>query len=169
MPRTVSDIMTANPVVLEDWENLLDVAQDMKRYSFRHLPVVESGKLVGLISHRDLLRCTASAIDPNIARDEKDHRLKERTFVRHVMTSDVETVSPDTPVTAAVNKLLVGRFGCLPVVDGDGTLVGIISEVDLLKLLTSLLESESEQWRAAARVVRLDPSIVNRDDDVLGS
>ena len=159
--------MTRDPVVLEEWENLLDVAHDMKRYSFRHLPVVDGGRLVGLISHRDLLRFTASALDPSLARDERDHRLKEKTFIRQAMTKDVQTVSPDDPVVVATHKLLGGRFGCLPVVDRDGTLVGIVSEQDLLKLLASMLESESEQWREAARVVRLDPSVVDRDQDAL--
>ena len=168
MQRPVSDIMTHNPVVLEEWENLLDVAQDMERYSFRHLPVVDGGRLVGLISHRDLLRFTASALDPSLARDQQDFRLKEKTFIRQVMTENVQTVSPETPVAVATSKLLTGRFGCLPVVDAEGVLVGIVSEQDMLKLLVSMLESESEQWKEAARVVRLDPSVVDRDEDALG-
>jgi CBS domain-containing protein len=51
----------------------------------------------------------------------------------------VESIAPDAPVAEAAQRLVEARFGCLPVVDGKGDLVGIVSEHDLLKLLTEEL------------------------------
>lgn len=141
MAQTVSEIMSRDLVVLEEWENLLDVARDMDRNGLRHLPVVSDGRLVGLLSHRDLLRYTASALDRSPIRDQRDSDLQAATFVAAVMTKHVQTVSPTTTVRDAAEALVEARFGCLPVVEEDGTLVGMLSEYDLLSLLVSLLES----------------------------
>ncbi len=142
MYRLVSEVMTKDVVVLEEWENLLDVARDMKRHHLRHLPVVDGKRLIGLVSHRDLLRYTSTELEHTAVRDMRDSQLKGRTFVREIMTEGIETVRPDTTVAEAVGKLITGRFGCVPVVDADGNLVGIVSEHDLLKLLAEMLKLE---------------------------
>ena len=165
MHRPVSEIMTRKLIVLQEWENLLDVAKDFDRFGVRHLPVVDEGRLVGLVSHRDLLRYTATGLDPTSLAAVRDHRFKERTFVREIMTQEIETVGPDTPIGVAVQKLVVARVGCLPVVDDDGQLVGIVSEHDLLKMLASLLKVEEGGWRAAGNAVRQSPPLVDRKTD----
>jgi acetoin utilization protein AcuB len=132
--------MTRNVVVLEEWENLLDVARDMKRHHLRHLPVVDAGKLVGLVSHRDLLGFAASQLDPRALAQDHDQNMGENTFVHHVMTRNVTTATPTTTIAEAARLLSDGRFGCLPVIQDD-ELVGIVTEHDLLKLLASRKES----------------------------
>ncbi|MEM9195066.1 MAG: CBS domain-containing protein [Myxococcota bacterium] len=159
--------MTRNLVVLHEWENLLDVAQDMERYRLRHLPVVDGKELVGLVSHRDLLRFTATALDGSVVRDVRDQQLKGGTFVRSIMTPDVTTVHPDSSVLEAVRTLIESRFGCLPVVDEKNELVGIVSEHDLLKVLAGLLDIEAGSWSNARGAVRESPSIVDRETDPL--
>ena len=135
METLVCDVMTEPVITIEEWENLLDVAQDMKRYHLRHLPVVDGRKLVGLISHRDLLRLSVSQLDPSPVGEAQDRRNKSNTFVTDVMTRNVEVVRPEDTVAHAARKLIVGRFGCLPVVDEADNLVGIVTEIDLLRLL----------------------------------
>ncbi len=135
METLVCDVMTEPVISIEEWENLLDVARDMRRYHLRHLPVVDGRKLVGLISHRDLLRFSVSQLDPSPLGEAQDRRNKANTFVTDTMTRNVETCRPEDTVAHAARKLIVGRFGCLPVVDDADNLVGIVTEIDLLRLL----------------------------------
>lgn len=134
-PKTVADVMTKEVVVLREEDNLAEVATDMERYHFRHLPVVDGRSLVGIVSQRDLLRFTASRLEQGAAAVDKERRLEEGTFVARVMTKAPETVLPETPLSVAAKKLVKGRFNCLPVVDANGDLVGIVTNHDLLKVL----------------------------------
>jgi CBS domain-containing protein len=97
----------------------------------RHLPVVKEGKLVGLVSHRDLIRTLA-----------RQGRGGPPIWVKDVMTKGVETVSPQTPVRQIIDKMLERKYGCVPVVDAEKRLVGIITETDVLRLAKELLERE---------------------------
>jgi CBS domain-containing protein len=140
MMKTVGDIMTRHVIVLTEEENLSGLEEGMKGFGLRHLPVVDDGKLVGLVSHRDLLRVSVSSLDNS--GDQKNERLFESTFVGEIMTRHVRTARPNTPVVEAARDLVDGRFGCLPVVDEDGTVVGIITEADLLKMIVELLDDD---------------------------
>jgi CBS domain-containing protein len=136
-PETVADVMTREVVVLREEDNLAEVAADMDHFRFRHLPVVDGRTLVGIISQRDLLRFTVSLLErPPVAAD-KDRHLKEQTFVAKVMTREPETVLPETPLKVAASKLVKGRFNCLPVVNAQNELVGIITNHDLLEVLAN--------------------------------
>ena len=134
---TVADIMVTQLVTLWEEDNLEQIGEQMDKWRIRHLPVVDGRKLVGLISHRDMLRWAASDLDKSRVRESQQHRLREETFVADVMTRDVETVRPETPIAEAARRLVTAKFGCLPVVDAEGNLVGIVSEHDLLRLLVN--------------------------------
>ncbi|HJL14010.1 MAG TPA: CBS domain-containing protein [Sandaracinaceae bacterium LLY-WYZ-13_1] len=134
-PKTVADVMTREVVVLREEDNLGEVAADMERYRFRHLPVVDGETLVGIISQRDLLRFAVSQLERSPLAQDKQRRLEEHTFVYRVMTRDPETVLPETPLKVAAAKLVEGRFNCLPVVNARNELVGIITNHDLLEIL----------------------------------
>ncbi len=136
---TVADVMTENVVVLREEDNLLDVASGLERFRFRHLPVVDGRRLIGIVTQRDLLRCTVSQLEhsgPGAA--ARDRALKEQTFVSIVMTRNPETIAPNASIADAAKKLVHGRFGCLPVVDANDELLGIVTEHDLLKVLAEL-------------------------------
>jgi len=125
----VSDLMTRSPVVAApEWP--LDKAIGlMAELRLRHLPVVERGTLVGVVSERDLLEATGWKPDRYI---EPDGAPK---VVRDSMTLPVETVAADDEVGTAVGLLLDRRLGCLPVVGPAGRLVGILTVADLLAAL----------------------------------
>jgi CBS domain-containing membrane protein len=139
--RVVSDIMTREVLVLSEEDNLRQIAEGMDRLSLRHLPVVDGTRLVGLVSHRDVLRLAVSALvaETPIGR-AREQRLEENAFIAKVMTRDPVTVAPDTPLAEAANILVRSKFGCLPVVDRDHNLVGIVTEHDFLKLLVRVLK-----------------------------
>jgi CBS domain-containing protein len=109
---------------------LIDVDDLLKRHHIRHVPVVRGPKLVGMVSHRDLIRALAR---------HPPGEASQPICVKDIMTRDVETVAPDTSAQEAIEKLLDHRFGCLPVVDGQGDLVGIVTESDFLRLARMLL------------------------------
>ena len=141
-PKTVSDIMTRRVIVLAEEENLELVEEGMEKFGLRHLPVVDEGKLVGLVSHRDVLRASVSSLEASYK--DKDKALKQKTFVSEIMTRDVQTVSPETSVLEAGKAMLQGHYGCLPVVDEKDVLVGIVTEHDFLKLTVGLLDELEE-------------------------
>lgn len=108
----------------------------LQEHRIRHLPVVERGRLVGIITDRDIRR-----VLPSPATSLEVHELLyllDRLTVGEVMTTKVITVAPETPVEEAARLLVEHRIGCLPVMEGD-RLVGIITETDLLAALAEVL------------------------------
>lgn len=139
IPKVVGEIMTREVITLFEEDNLDRIEEGMARYRFRHLPVVDEGRLVGLLTHRDLLRLQASILEPGAA--QKTHALGTSVFVRNVMQRNVLTVTAETPLVEAGKLLVDNKLGCLPVVDADQTLVGIVTEADFVKLAVRLLAS----------------------------
>jgi CBS domain-containing membrane protein len=142
MPPTVlvKHLMTS-PVVTFFPEQTLPLAEDVMRFKHvRHLPVIDDRRrLVGLVSHRDLLAAQISTRSA-LSRDER-RAVQERVCVGDVMTRDVLTVHPDVNASIAAATLFDHKYGCLPVVDDHGVLVGIITEHDFLRLVTKVLEA----------------------------
>jgi CBS domain-containing membrane protein len=134
----VSDIMSRELVTLAEDDTLADARACMERGRIRHLPVVRDGRLVGLVTHRDMLAASFSVFAEVSAREEK--RLFSRIPVGELM-HDVVSVSPESSVREAARLLLDNRFGCLPVVAKDGRLVGIVTEADFLRLAVRMLEA----------------------------
>lgn len=130
-PR-VRDVMTTILVTLSEEDNLEGVAKAMQSFHFRHVPVVDGTTLVGMVSQADLLRVSTSALLGGAAPSELQHRFEERTFVAEIMTRTPTTIAPDAPLAEAARLLVATKAGALPVVEGD-TLVGIVSEIDVLK------------------------------------
>ena len=123
--------MSDTLVVLGEDETLTDLAENMERFSLRHLPVVAGDRLVGLITHRDVLRAAVMSGQRRAA----DAPLR----VREIMSRDVITVSPSLHLTLAADMLIERKVGCLLVVDEGGALLGIVTENDFLKLARALL------------------------------
>jgi CBS domain-containing membrane protein len=133
----VSEIMSKDVVTLIEDETLAHAKSCMDRGRIRHLPVVQDGRLVGLVTHRDLLAASFSIFA------EVEPAEQRRVFVTipvaEAMHRDVVTVRPETTVAEAARILLDNKYGCLPVVDADGTLVGIVTEADFMHLTVRLL------------------------------
>jgi CBS domain-containing membrane protein len=128
------------PVVTFFAEQTLPLADDVMKYKHvRHLPVIdEDRRVVGLVTHRDLLAAQISSRS-SVTRDER-RALQETVRVGEIMTRDVWTIGPNVPASIAAATLHDHKFGCLPVIDGDGTLVGIITEHDFLRFAAKVLE-----------------------------
>jgi acetoin utilization protein AcuB len=125
MSLTVRDVMATSLVTVGPRETARRAYRLMRDHRFRHLPVVEDGRLVGVLSDRDLRPVLLS---PTLARAQ----------VGELMSENLTTVTPDALVEEAASLLVVKKIGCLPVV-ADGALVGIVTETDLLAVLVELL------------------------------
>jgi CBS domain-containing membrane protein len=135
-PNTVSELMTRDVVSLAEDDNLLNLLSTLQALRFRHLPVTSSNRLVGLVTERDLLAVSTSSLLPH--RASSDHLLQQRFSVRDIMVRNVVTVAPETSIRDAAELLLKHRFGCLPVVDDENELVGIVTSSDLIRRLVDV-------------------------------
>jgi acetoin utilization protein AcuB len=133
-PTEVADVMTGKVVTLSPHHTFDNAANLMSDRHFRHCVVVDSQRrAVGVISDRDIFR--ALARNPNSRAKSLDQ----------IMTRNPITVRRNTPIIDAVSKLISKRINCLPVVDEDGTVCGIVTSTDLLKSYQQLLELVRKQ------------------------
>src|SRR6516165_132847 len=128
----VRDVMTAEVTTLQRNDKLTLADDIMGLGRIRHLPVLdENGQMAGIVTQRDLFR---GALAKALGYGERAQRqLMDTLVVKEVMTSDVITTTPDTPLAEAARVLIERKIGCLPVVEG-GRLVGIITEEDFVAL-----------------------------------
>lgn len=135
---TVGDLMTVDVVTLAEEQDVIFATSAMSLRRIRHLPVVRGDQLVGLVSHRDLLRAQAH-FSAQVRQDEGGTTIAS-VLARDVMSTEVATVPPSMPADEAAMILVDTKFGCLPVVE-DGRLVGIVTEADFLRWSVGVLAS----------------------------
>lgn len=152
--RVVADIMQKQVKTIAPDKSLPELERALLRWRIGAMPVVERGKLIGIVSRSDVVRqlCLERSLGEAMAdayRDQTDARFAaesqaaiageigvriERRRVRDVMIQDVVTVPPDLPVQKAAQLLLERRIHRLPVVE-NGKLVGIVSSLDFARLV----------------------------------
>jgi len=125
----VNDLMTIIPNTVTLQTTLRQVIELMKTQHCRQMPVLDNGKLVGIITDRDVRLVMNS---PLVLHGRwQDEEILDNIMAENCMTPDPMTISPDTPAYQAANTLSIYKFGALPVVD-NGILVGIITVTDFL-------------------------------------
>ena len=133
----VRDCMTQKVSTLGADKKLFIASQIMDWAHIRHVPVVDpTGRVVGMVSHRDLLRASISSVESRVANVERNQHLTGIS-VQEVMRTNVKTISPDASVQEAARLMREHKIGCLPVV-AEQRLVGIITEHDLLRVVEQL-------------------------------
>ena len=131
----VTDIMMGSPVTLKP-EDTLDLANDIISLGrIRHIPVVDAGRLVGLLSERDLMGAAASHVF-RLKQKSKSALLKS-VLIRDVMKKRVVTVSPETSIKDAAHLMADKKIGCVPVVI-NGAIVGLVTTTDILRYVERL-------------------------------
>lgn len=121
-PTQVFDVMTSDPRVIEPTAKVGEAYAIMQENGFRHVPVVDRGRLVGILSVSDIGRL--GAMIPSIA----------DLPVTHAMTPSPITILPEEPIESAAAQMGLRKVSCLPVV-ASGRLIGIITTYDLLDAL----------------------------------
>jgi acetoin utilization protein AcuB len=139
---TARDVMTAHPRTVTPQATVADVFDLMRELDIRHVPVVQHGVLVGMLSDRDL-----AAFDvPRLVLNQGTEALRRQlsTPVVRLMSSDVVSVEPDDELSDVVDLMLESKVGAVPVVRPDTReVVGIVSYIDVLRAVQDLLQTES--------------------------
>lgn len=126
----VQDLMTRSPLTIEASSSLADARRLMKRHGVRHLPVMDEGVLVGLISDRDV-----KLIEAHTKSDPKDISLAQ------AMSRAPWTVAPSTPLEVAARHMARHKLGSSVVVDNEQQVVGIFTSQDGLRALAQVLSA----------------------------
>ncbi len=131
--QTVAHLMSTDLFTVRP-DDLVDLAASVMEWRhIRHVPVEDDeGRLVGLISHRDLLRLLAQGM---LSRGAKEVTVKE------IMIRDLMTIAPETPTLEALTIMRQRKIGCLPVVEND-RLIGIVTAYDFLSLSAEIIETQ---------------------------
>ncbi len=134
----VAEIMSADPATLESSRGLAEAINLMSELDVRHLPVMREGRVVGVVSDRDLLESTGWMWN--------GERGKAPAILEDVLQPEPLTIGPEESVSTLARVLVEWGVGCAPVVDG-GRLCGIATEIDVLKALVKLGETAGEAAR----------------------
>jgi CBS domain-containing protein len=122
MGTSIKEVMTSDVRACEPNATVADAAKVMAQEDVGPVPIVEDGRLVGIVTDRDIVvRVVAEGRDPNA------------TTVKEIASSELVTVSPDDDLDEALNLLAERQVRRLPVVDGD-RLVGIVAQADIARL-----------------------------------
>lgn len=126
----VRDCMTIDPATVGSKDSLQTVIQLLRRRDIRSVPVVDDGRLVGIVTDRDIRQVTPAY---PLFRDDEIHRYTEQLTVTAAMTADPMTIAPDASIVDAAKILETYLFNSLPVVD-EQRLVGVLTITDLLRV-----------------------------------
>lgn len=132
----VSNWMSKNIITVDENDSMQDAMKLLKENDIRMLPVMKKGKLVGVVTDRDLKR--ASASDATTLEIHELLYLLTRIKVKNIMTKEVITVPPDFTVEETALVLQENKISGAPVVDSRGKVVGTITQTDLFRVLISL-------------------------------
>ena len=138
------DVMTKNPITIESESLLLDARRMIKEKNIRRLPVVDKGKLVGIVTKKDL---DEALPPPTSATSAYEFRSLSRMKVKEIMKKDPLTFTPNTLFEEALKIGQKNKISSFLVVDDNGKLVGITTESDIVRLLTRALGLEEEGSR----------------------
>jgi acetoin utilization protein AcuB len=130
----VADWMTETVLAVETFDSIAVARQLMAKHRINQLPVMDDGRLIGIVTDRDIRDAYPTSM--MIDRAEEIDRFAEKITVEEVMTHDVFVVRPETPLATAVNLLRRHRIGSLPVLK-NGKLAGIITRSDILDFVLS--------------------------------
>lgn len=132
----VENWMNPKVITVAADDSMLDATRLLKENNIRRLPVLEKGKLVGIITDRDLKR--ASPSDATTLEAHELLYLIANIKVREIMTKNPITVPYNYTIEEAAEILLQAKISGMPVVDKDGDVIGMITQSDLFKVLISL-------------------------------
>lgn len=135
----VKEIMATNVVCISHKASLKDAHELMQSRGVRHLPVVseDDGKLVGILTHKKMISAVLALVQ-KYGQEILDR--KERgQLVESLMDTEFQKLTEDEPLTIVVEYFIDNKLGCLPVVDPQGEIQGIVTSSDFVKLCAKLL------------------------------
>ena len=138
----LKELMITKVIFAHRDEPLSSVEAKFRKNGIRHIPVVDEEKrVVGMFTQRDLLRC----LPPRKTEDGYvfDKEQMDRFILKYVMAQDPVVLGPEDTLGHLVEIMARDKFGCIPIVAPDRTLVGIVTQIDVLKYLARWLRHHS--------------------------
>ena len=130
MAETIRDVMTGSPRTIDSAGSAVDAARLMRDEDVGLIPIVESDRLVGTVTDRDIaVRLVAEGKSPEVA----EGKSPESTRVADIASRELVTIDPDQDVDEAMRLMSKHQVRRLPVVEEDGKLVGIVAQADIAK------------------------------------
>ncbi len=162
----VRDFMTRDPLTVTPEVSHPEAIALMHNHRIRRLPVISKGKLVGIVSEKDLLSNQPSPATTLSVYEI--YSLLSRLHMQDIMVKPVVTVEGDCPMEEAACIMVSRSIGCLPVLDGD-KLVGIITETDVFRALVEVLGGKEAGLRVVVRVPERVGELARLAADVAGA
>ena len=131
----VENWMSKDVITVDVNDSMQDATRLLKEHNIRGLPVMENGKLVGIVTDRDLKK--ASASDATTLEIHELLYMISRIKIKDIMTKDPITIPLDYTIDEAAEVLLENKLSGAPVVDDKGQVVGIITQIDIFRVLVS--------------------------------
>jgi len=134
----ILEMMESKVITIHESAFLFDAAESMRSHGIRHLPVTDrNGKLVGLFTQRDLYRILPSRLKES---DPVDTAILKKYTLKDVMIQNPETLSPKDSISKAVSLMWEKKYGCVPVIDEEKRVIGIITAIDILHFAVHFLK-----------------------------
>ncbi len=156
--QELATIMSRNPVTIDRQATLDDALARMESYGFRHLPVVECNRVLGMLSDRDLRLATGLVKAARRLRDRRGRKLAGPERVSEVMRQPVHCLGEDASALQAAQDMLRLGIGAIPV-RADETLVGIVTATDLLRVFVALCRTNAADAPVRAHMHERLPTI----------
>jgi len=129
--KRIENSMTSAPRFATQAMSVKQAWQALKEGGFRHLPVIEAGKVVGVVSDRDLRQAVALSARVELS-------------VSDVMTREPYSASIGTPLIEVVQEMIEHKYGCAVVLDSMGQVAGIFTRTDAMRILVDLLQKDPQ-------------------------
>jgi acetoin utilization protein AcuB len=133
----VKDWMSEPVITLEENTPIIKAIQVLKEHKIRRIPVTRDGKLVGIVTDRDIKEAAPSK--SNLMELHEQYYLLSELKLKDIMTKELITVSPDDTIEYAAVLMLENKISGLPIVDKEGHVVGIITQTDIFKLFVKMI------------------------------
>ena len=142
MHDVVKSWMSGDPVTATGDESALAAHERMIRHGIRHLPIVDERRcVIGVLAIDDLRAALPVGANLRGPIDDAARAAEASWTVADLMTHAPDTLGPDDTLQHAAERMADRRIGCLPIIDGAGRLMGILSETDVLRALATLLST----------------------------
>ena len=132
----VKDWMSKDLITIDEDTSIMKASKVMKQNEIQHLPVLRQGRLVGIVSDRDLKEATPSKA--TMLDIHEMYYLLDKILVKSLMSKDLVTINPGATVEKAAAIMLKRRISALPVLDENGVLTGIITKGDIFRAFVSV-------------------------------
>jgi CBS-domain-containing membrane protein len=138
----LKEIMVTKVIKMGEEDHLSKVEEKIRQYHIRHLPIVDrEERLVGIVTLRDLFQCAPPHRTEEGLTFDREHL--DEFILKYIMTPNPVTLGPENTIQDAVEIMAREKYGCIPIVAGDRKLLGIVTQIDILKFLSRWLREET--------------------------